>query len=258
MNEQEKSLFDEIWEAAGLKEEQPAEVEMIIDEIPDPIVEEPIVEEPVVEEPIVEEPVVEAPVEEPIAEEVPAKKPKAKKEKAEKPKKQKKVKKEKKIKEKPEKEPKKEKNPTVDHAEKKKSVKFLVIYTIVFVIVISALVSGSYMISQRIHMEHNEAQNGRDHQSHLQNIKDKNEALTKENAELKEQNENLIASEKDATDLLDSTADMIEHQEYLTAAMAEYIDGNRADARSILAAVDREKLSPPAKEYYDLLDQKLN
>ncbi|MBQ9953368.1 MAG: hypothetical protein IJO92_03455 [Clostridia bacterium] len=240
MNEQERSLFDEIWEAAGLKEEpkqQPAEE---VSAEPTPVAEEPIAEEATTEEPAAEEPV----AEEPAGEEIPAKETK--------------VKKTKKNKEKPAKKAKKEKNPTQDHAEKKKSVKFLVIYTIVFVIVISALISGSYMISQRIHLENNEAQSGSDHHSTLQNIKDKNEALRKENSSLKEQNESLTLSEQDSTELLDSAADMIEHQEYLSAAMAKYIDGNRADARTILSTVDRSKLSPTAKEYYDLLDQKLN
>ncbi len=237
MNEQERSLFDEIWEAAGLKEEATQETT--------PVAEEPITEDAITEDAIVEEPIVEETVaEEPAIEEVPAKETD--------------IKKTKKNKEKPAKKAKKEKKPTQDHAEKKKSVKFLVIYTIVFVIVISALISGSYMISQRIHLENNEAQSGMEHHSTLQNIKDKNEALKEENATLKEQNENLALSEQDSTELLDSAADMIEHQEYLSAAMAKYIDGNRADARTILATVDREKLSPPAKEYYDLLDQKLN
>lgn len=240
MNEQERSLFDEIWEAAGLKEEpkqQPAEE---VSAEPTPVAEEPIAEEATIEEPAAEETV----AEEPAGEEIPAKETK--------------VKKTKKNKEKPAKKAKKEKKPTQDHAEKKKSVKFLVIYTIVFVIVISALISGSYMISQRIHLENNEAQSGRDHHSTLQNIKDKNEALRKENSSLKEQNESLTLSEQDSTELLDSAADMIEHQEYLSAAMAKYIDGNRADARTILSTVDRSKLSPTAKEYYDLLDKKLN
>lgn len=240
MNEQERSLFDEIWEAAGLKEEpkqQPAE-EVLAE--PTPVAEEPIAEEATIEEPAAEETV----AEKPAVEEIPTKETK--------------VNKTKKNKEKPAKKAKKEKKPTQDHAEKKKSVKFLVIYTIVFVIVISALISGSYMISQRIHLENNEAQSGRDHHSTLQNIKDKNEALRKENSSLKEQNESLTLSEQDSTELLDSAADMIEHQEYLSAAMAKYIDGNRADARTILSTVDRSKLSPTAKEYYDLLDQKLN
>ena len=240
MNEQERSLFDEIWEAAGLKEEpkqQPAEE---VSAEPTPVAEEPIAEEATIEEPAAEETV----AEEPAVEEIPTKETK--------------INKTKKNKEKPAKKAKKEKKPTQDHAEKKKSVKFLVIYTIVFVIVISALISGSYMISQRIHLENNEAQSGRDHHSTLQNIKDKNEALRKENSSLKEQNESLTLSEQDSTELLDSAADMIEHQEYLSAAMAKYIDGNRADARTILSTVDRSKLSPTAKEYYDLLDKKLN
>ncbi len=245
MNEQERSLFDEIWEAAGLKEQpkqEPAE-EPKAEEAPaaqEPIAEEVIAEDAMSEEPAIEETV----AEEPAIEEAPAKESK--------------VKKTKKNKEKPAKKAKKEKKSTQDHAEKKKSVKFLVIYTIVFVIVISALVSGSYMISQRIHLENNEAQSGREHHSTLQNIKDKNEALRKENASLKEQNDTLTLSEQDSTELLDSAADMIEHQEYLFAAMAEYIEGNRADARAILATVDRKKLSPTAKDYYDLLDEKLN
>ncbi len=239
MNEQERSLFDEIWEAAGLKEEPKQEPTEEVSVEPAPVSEEPIAEEAGIEEPAIEETV----EEEPSIEEVPAKETK--------------IKKTKKNKEKPAKKAKKEKKPTQDHAEKKKSVKFLVIYTIVFVIVISALISSSYMISQRIHMENNEAHTG-EHQSTLQNIKDKNETLKKENDALKEQNESLTLSEQDSTELLDSAADMIEHQEYLSAAMAKYIDGNRADARTILSTVDRSKLSPTAKEYYDLLDQKLN
>ena len=229
MDEKEKSLFDEIWEAAGLNE-QPEQAPT----------EEPSEEVPV-EDPAAKEAAEEPAVEEPKAEEPPAKKTKVKKEG------------------KSLKKPKKETVPPArDHTEKKKSVRFLVIYTIVFVAVITALISGSYMISQRIHQESNEAQSGNEHQSTLQNIKDKNEALKKENESLKEQNESLTLSEQDSAELLDSAADMVEHQEYLSAAMAKYIDGSRTDARAILATVDREKLSPTAQEYYDLLDQKLN
>lgn len=250
MNDQERSLFDEIWEAAGLTDEPKPEEATAAEE---PKAEEPATEEPTAEEPVAEEPAAEQPVaEEPIIEEPIVKEPKNKEKKKKKEKPLKKVKKEKK-------EPKETPQAVSDHAEKKKSVKFLVIYTVVFVIVISALISGSFMISQRIHLENDEALSGSEHhQSTLQNIKDKNEALKKENASLKEQNENLTVSEQDSTELLDSAADMVEHGEYLSAAMAEYIDGSRADARAILATVDREKLSPTGKEYYDLLDKKLN
>ena len=238
MNKEEKSLFDEIWDAAGLSKEEPA-AEVAEEVAPAAVpVEEPVetVEEPVetVEEPVetVEEPVetVEEPTEEPIEQpEAPAEEPKE--------------------------EPKEEKK-TNEHTDKKKSVKFLVVYTIAFVLVVAALISGSYMISSRLRQEMEGGEGAS--QSKLENIRDKNAKLKKENAAVKAENEELIASQADADALIDSAGDMVEHNEYVAAAMEAYIKGNRADARAILSTVDREKLSPTYQTYYDTLDARLN
>lgn len=224
MNKDEKSLLDELWDAAGMngekKEEAPA---------PAPA-EEPKIEEPKAEEPKVEEP--------------------KKKEKKEKKPKEKKVKE------------KKEKAPKADApkpAEKKKDIKFLVLYTTVFVIVISGLIGGSYLITSRIHsqMAENNAEMNSS-QSTLKNIQDENAALKAENAALKEKNSALTLSAQEAEDLLLSAADMVEHDGYLAAAQSAYIDGERALAKEVFAAIDREKLSQPNKEFYDLLKDKLD
>ena len=145
-----------------------------------------------------------------------------------------------------------------DHATAKKDIKFLVIYTIVFVIVISSLIAGSYAITSRIHQQM--AENNQDlnsSQSTLKNIQDENTSLKKENAALKVENEALSTSAKDAHALLESVGDMVEHDGYLAAAQNAYIDGERTQARKLMAAIDRDKLSQPAKEYYDLLKDKL-
>lgn len=266
---EEKNLFDEIWESVKLEKEaeqakiqpapapiveEPAVEEPVIEE---PVIEEPVVEEPIVEEPIVEEPVVEEPaIEEPVIEEPEAapavaplekeEKPAPKKEKPAKKKKEKKAKK-------------KKKEPAEVHTEKKKDVKFLVIYTVVFLLVISGLIAGSWMISNRIQKEMAAADDASGtHQSALSNIRDKNKQLSEQNAALKETNDELIANKEDADALIDGAGDMVEHNEYLAAAMNAYIDGERALAREILSTVDRDKLSPTHQEYYDTLKQKLN
>ena len=145
-----------------------------------------------------------------------------------------------------------------DHETKKKDIKFLVIYTVVFVVVISSLIGGSYVITSRIHQQMAESnQNLNTSQSSLTNIQDQNTALKQENAALKAENEVLSTSAEDANALLESVGDMIEQDGYLAAAQNAYIDSERAEARQLMAAIDREKLSQPAKEYYDLLKEKL-
>ncbi len=153
----------------------------------------------------------------------------------------------------------KKEEPSKENPEtKKKDIKFLVIYTIIFVIVISGLIGGSYMITSRIHQQM--SVNNQDlnmSQSTLKNIQDENASLRAENAALKESNAALSASATEAEELLDSVGDMVEQDSYLTAAQSAYIDGNWTLARQLMTAIDREKLSQPAKGYYDLLKDKL-
>lgn len=218
MNE-EKNLMDEIWEAVGL--EKPATP------VPAPKKEEepPKAEAPK-NEPLAEKPQEEAPQEEP-AEEAPKEEPKE--------------------------------EPKELVTVKKKDVRFLVIYTIAFVVVISFLIAGSYMITSRIHREMAENNASLDSsQSTLKNIQDENRNLKEQNAALQQQNEQLTASQADNEALMDSIGDMVEHGEYLSAAQNAYIRGDRTTARQLLAAVDRDKLAEPAKEYYDSLDNRLN
>ena len=212
MSMEEKSLFDEIWDAAGLPKQEETKAEEPTIEIAEEPAMEPIVEEPIVEEPTIEEPVMEeAPVEEPKPEAAPIQN---------------------------------------DHTTKKKDVKFLVIYTIAFVLVVAALISGCYMISNRFRQEMNESGESDISHSKLQNIQDKNKALT-------EKNQALTASQAEADALIDAAGDMVEQNEYLAAAMSAHIKGNRAEAKAIFATIDREKLSPTYQDYYDALQGKL-
>lgn len=214
MNKDERSLLDEMWDAAGLNkdgEQQPPKAEETQAE--DPKAEEPQAEEPKAEEPAKEEP-------------------------------------------KAEEKPKKAQNPP---AEKKKDIKFLVLYTTVFVIVISGLIAGSYMITSRIHNQMSENNEQIDlSQSTLKNIQDENAALKTENAALKTENQALATSQSETEELLDSMSDMVEQDGYLTAAQSAYINGDRSEAREILSAIDREKLSEPNKAFYDILKDKLS
>ncbi len=253
MSKEERSLFDEIWDAAGLsKEEAPADPPQ---EIKQPEIAKEIAPAEKATEEIVEpstNEAVEAPAEEvpeATAEEVPeepAEEVPPEEAKEEEPK------------EAPAEEPKEEAPGANEHTVKKKSVKFLVIYTIAFVLVVAALISGSYMISSRLQQEMAEGNEAGASQSKLENIQDKNAALKKENAAIKEQNDLLSASQADADELIAGAGDMVEHNEYLAAAMDEYIRGNRTTARTILSTIDREKLSPTFQEYYDSLDDRLN
>lgn len=230
MSNEEKSLFDEVWDAAGLTKEQAPVEEPASIEVTEEFVEPSTNEESIAEEPAMEqEPIEPAPEEEP---EEPAEEPK----------------------EEPE-APAEEPSAPNEHTVKKKSVKFLVVYTIAFVLVVAALISGSYMISSRLQqeLEGNEGAS----QSKLENIQDKNAALKKENAAVKKENEELTASQTDADELIAGAGDMVEHNEYLAAAMDAYIAGNRADARAIYSTVDREKLSPTFQGYYDALGKRL-
>lgn len=145
------------------------------------------------------------------------------------------------------------------HTEKKQNVKFLVVYTVVFVIVITGLIAGSYMITSRIHKQMAESDEQiNTSQSTLKTIQQDNAALREQNAALKAQNEQLLLSQQEADALVESVADMVEHGEYLMAAQNAYVNGKRADARKILATVEREKLSPTAQECYDDLNKRLN
>lgn len=153
-------------------------------------------------------------------------------------------------------EPKKEES--APESAKKKDIKFLVLYTTVFVLVISALIGGSYLITSRIH--HQMSQNN-EHlntsQSTLKNIQDENTALKAENAALKQSNLDLTASQQEAEQLVNRVGDMVEHDGYLAAAQSAYIDGDRTEAKEIFGAIDRANLSVPNQAYYDLLKDKL-
>ena len=222
MSKEEKSLLDELWDAAGLslenektekKEDIPAKTEdneqnkEIKQEIPEILEENNDIPENIEKNDVKEEPAA----------------------------------------------------PTNEKTEvKKKDIKFLVIYTIVFVIVISGLIGGNYVITSRIHQqmaEHN--QNLNTSQSSLKNIQDENAALKEENAALKAENEQFSALAEDAHALLEGIGDMVEQDSYLSAAQNAYIDGDRTEAKKIMRGIDREKLSQPAKEHYDLLKGKL-
>ena len=228
MNNDEKSLLDEVWDAVGLdrpnpetpalkpKTEAPAEEILAPEEEPKPV-----------------ETVADAPAEE--VQEVPAEE--AQEEQAEAP----------------------VVTPIDLVQEKKKDIRFLVIYTVAFVVVISFLIGGSYLITSRIHREMAESnENLNTSQSTLKNIQEENRSLKEQNQALQEENNRLSASAAATDELMTSVGDMIEHGEYLTAAQDAYIRGNRTLARAILATVEREKLSQPAKDYYDTLNDRLN
>lgn len=236
MNNDEKSLLDEVWDAVGLdrpdpetpavkpKTEAPAEepkpTETVAEEAAEETAEAPAEEAPAegtAEAPAEEAPVEEAPAEEPVV------------------------------------------TPMDLVQEKKKDIRFLVIYTVAFVVVISFLIGGSYLITSRIHREMAESnENLNTSQSTLKNIQEENRSLKEQNQALQEENNRLSASAAATDELMTSVGDMIEHGEYLTAAQDAYIRGNRTLARAILATVEREKLSQPAKDYYDTLNDRLN
>ena len=235
MNMDEKSILDEVWDAVGLdrkeslpKEEKKEDIKPIEEDIP---VKAEEIEEIQENLPEIEEIQEETEAEEPAPlEEEPAPAPA-------------------------------EEAPTPQELviEKKKDVRFLVIYTIAFVVVISLLIGGSYLITSRIHREmaeDNELMNSS--QSTLKNIQEENRLLKEQNQTLKQENEQLIASSEENNALLESVGDMVEMGEYLSAAQDAYIKGNRTLARTILSAIDREKLSQPAKAYYDTLNGRLN
>lgn len=228
MNNDEKSLLDEVWDAVGLDRPNPEtpalkpKTEAPAEEILAPV-----------EEPKPVETVADAPAEE--VQEVPAEK--AQEEQAEAP----------------------VVTPIDLVQEKKKDIRFLVIYTVAFVVVISFLIGGSYLITSRIHREMAESnENLNTSQSTLKNIQEENRSLKEQNQALQEENNRLSASAAATDELMTSVGDMIEHGEYLTAAQDAYIRGNRTLARAILATVERDKLSQPAKDYYDTLNDRLN
>ncbi len=204
MNNEDKSLFDTVWDES--QEKEPVKEPKINVVKLKPKAEEPAEQEPKAEEPKAEEPA-----------------------------------------------------PQNAHTEKKQNVKFLVVYTVVFVIVITGLIAGSYMITSRIHKQMAESDEQiNTSQSTLKNIQQDNAALREQNAALKAQNEQLLLSQQEADALVESVADMVEHGEYLMAAQNAYVNGKRADARAILKTVEREKLSPTAQECYDDLNKRLN
>ncbi len=239
MNNDEKSLLDEVWDAVGLDRPDP-ETPAVKPKTEAPA-EEPKPTETVAEEAVEE--TAEAPAEvtaEVTAEEAPAEAT------AEAP-----------VEEAPAEEP--VVTPMDLVQEKKKDIRFLVIYTVAFVVVISFLIGGSYLITSRIHREMAESnENLNTSQSTLKNIQEENRSLKEQNQALQEENNRLSASAAATDELMTSVGDMIEHGEYLTAAQDAYIRGNRTLARAILATVEREKLSQPAKDYYDTLNDRLN
>ncbi len=232
MNNEEKNLLEEIWSAVGLDMPQDQPTKTPPEKEPEPQATpeiEPVSEAPAEEakEPPVEE-VKEAPVEEPK-------------------------------KEAPVEEPKKEAEvPKELVQEKKKDIRFLMIYTVAFVVVISFLIGGSYLITSRIRREMAESnQELNTNQSTLKNIQVENQNLRKENESLKQKNDLLTQSQQDSEALLTAVADMVEHGEYLSAAQDAYLRGDRNLARTILSTIERDKLSEPAKNYYDTLAGRL-
>ena len=225
----EKNLLDEIWEAVGLDKPEPPADEPKSKETPKEESAGEVTAEEVEETPA--QTAEEEPAQEPEKE--PVQEPAEKEEKAPAPK------------------------TTV--TPQKKDVRFLVIYTVAFVVVISFLIAGSYLITSRIHREMAANNASLDSsQSTLKNIQDENRSLKEQNAALQTKNEQLTASQAENDALLESVGDMVEHGEYLSAAQDAYIRGDRTTARRLLAAVERDKLAEPAKEYYDTLNDRLN
>lgn len=253
MNKDEKSLLDELWQAAGMGE--PPKKEPAAPEIkeeapvaaPAPVQEQPAKESSEKEEPIEEK--------KPSAKEVRAAK---KQEKAQ----AKQAEKENKLAEKQRKREEKEKEDAAKSAEetkeKKKNIKFLVLYTVIFVIVISGLIGGSYLVSSRIHKEMSQSNdNLSSNESTLKNIQIQNKELKEKNAALESKNALLTQQTKDTEALLDSVGDMVEHDQYLAAAQNAYINQKTDTAKSIFRSIERSKLSEPNKSYYDTLKEKL-
>ncbi len=144
------------------------------------------------------------------------------------------------------------------HTEKEKDIKFLILYTTVFVVVICGLLAGSYLVTRRIQGEL--AQN--DHvlnssQSTLKNIQNENAALKTENTQLKDENALLTASEAEATELLGAVNEMVAHDQLLIAVQAAYLRGNTGQARELFAAIDPEKISAPSAEAYQSMKARL-
>lgn len=216
MNKDEKSLLDELWQAIGMDEKKESSSSN------KPADKEPLsTEEADLPEASVQEEQVEPPKEAPIQEPQPIAEPA---------------------------------KPEIVK-EKKKNIKFLVLYTVIFVIVISGLVGGSYLVSTRIHQEM--GQEGETNESTLKNIQVQNAELKQKNAELEAKNGLLTQQTKDAEALLESVGDMVEHDQYLAAAQNALIKNQEASAKSIFLSIDREKLSEPNKSYYDTLKEKL-
>ena len=235
MNKEEKSRLDELWNASGLTApaDKPAKKQEPAPEAPKEEPEAPQQEAPAAEP---------APKEEPVKEE-----PKEEAPKEPKKKKEKKPKKEKVQKEAP------------PPAEIKKDIKFLVLYTTVFVIVISGLIGGSYMITSRIHKQM--AENNQEinmNQSTLTNIQSENDRLKQENNTLKQQNTALTEAKNEAEELVNSVGNMVEQDANLVAAQSAYIRGDKELAAQLLSVIRREELAEPNKAAYDLLLEKVS
>lgn len=143
-------------------------------------------------------------------------------------------------------------------AAKKKDLKFLAVYITIFVVVISGLIGGSYLITSRIRQEFTDNNNSlNSSQSLLKNIQDENAALKKENQTLQQSNAALTEVQKENEALLELIGNTAEQDQYLLAAQSAYIDGDKDLAEAILSAVERDKLSLPNRAYYDSLRQQL-
>ena len=228
MNKEEKSRLDELWNASGLTApaDKPAKKQEPAPEAPKEEPEAPQQEAPAAEP---------APKEEPVKEEPKEEAPKEPKKKKEKKPKKEKVKKE-----------------APPPAEIKKDIKFLVLYTTVFVIVISGLIGGSYMITSRIHKQM--AENNQEinmNQSTLTNIQSENDPL-------KQQNTALTEAKNEAEELVNSVGDMVEQDANLVAAQSAYIRGDKELAAQLLSVLRRDELAEPNKAAYDLLLEKVS
>ena len=237
MNKEEKSMLDEIWEKSGLSTDGIAE-----EKAPEPEKE---------------------PVEEPAAEEKP---PKKKEKKAKEKKRKKKAPAAETAEgetpegETPESEipaeaseeaPKEE---SAEEPEKKKDIKFLAIYTTVFVAVIGLLIAGSYMISYRIHRQMSENQSDVDlSQSSLQNVQDQRDAYKAKNETLTSENQLLTESNEHSDLLIGSAGDAMEQDDCLIAAQNAYINDDKELATALMHAINHTKLSEPNKAYYEQL-----
>lgn len=142
--------------------------------------------------------------------------------------------------------------------EKKKDIKFLAIYTTVFVAVIGLLIAGSYMISYRIHRQMDANQSGNDNLSNLQNVQDQRDAYKEKTETLTAENQQLTETGENADLLIGSAGDAMEQENCLIAAQNAYINDDKELATSLMHAIDHTKLSEPNRAYYEALAKLLN